>query len=264
VLIAWFNHFIWRNIMARTKKATGKTLEELRAIGFTMAAAFANVDALASQTKRETLISGAVEATNKEDADAILTAYAENLEERGFSNSVVRVRKAEANAVFKAAQLSAKNLKAIKEFEGAYHELINLARSMLPAKTVQVRHIDPTVDRRKGELTEKKMVDLDKLVERASPKQLADVVDTASIQLQKIEAPKMASQKSLILINSIAHAVINNTYADEYEKNVAKQIADISQEAIENLTKVIRESSEYIESKTMAKPVVVVQEEVIS
>jgi hypothetical protein len=250
-------------IMARTKKQTEKTLEELRVIGFTMAAAFANVESLASQTKREALITTASQVSTKEEVEAVLTAYAESLEERGFSNSVVRVRKAEANSVFKAVLLSAKNLKAIRDFDGNYNELIGLARSMLPAKTVQVRHTEPTVDRRKGELTDKKLNELDKLVERASPKQLADVVDTAAIQINKLEAPKLASQKTLILIHSLATAVVNNTYAEDYEKQVCASIAQTAQDAIEELTKVIRATSEGL-NKAKQKTVVETAEETIN
>jgi hypothetical protein len=246
------------------KQSTAKTPEQLNAIGVALALAFVTSETQASVTKREALIECAVEATDKETTKLILTSYAEELTKKGFKDSIIRVRKAEANAVFRAVNASAGNMKKLAKFEGNYNDFVAYARNLTPAvtnakprKTDVVEAEKVIKERRAPSLSEAAILSVDKAIVRANPSQLSDIVDTASIQLQKVAPPKLASQQSLILINSIAHKILDNTYAEEEEKEVAQKIVDISQEAIDRLVKVMQDTATVLE--TTAKPVVKVE-----
>jgi hypothetical protein len=227
------------------KQSTNKTPEQLSAIGVALALAFVTSETQASVTKREALIECAVEATDKETTKLILSSYAEELTKKGFKDSIIRVRKAEANAVFRAVNASAGNMKKLEKFDGNYNDFVAYARNLTPAVTnAKPRKTDTETtkvikERRAVSLSEAAVLSVDKAIVKANPSQLSDIVDTASIQLQKVAPPKLASHQSLILINSIAHNILDNTYAEDYEKEVAQKIIDISQEAVDKLTEVL-------------------------
>jgi hypothetical protein len=228
------------------KQSTNKTPEQLSAIGVALALAFVTSETQASVTKREALIECAVEATDKETTKLILTSYAEELTKKGFKDSIIRVRKAEANAVFRAVNASAGNMKKLAKFEGNYNDFVAYARNLTPAvtnakprKTDVVEAEKAIKERRAPSLSEAAVLSVDKAIVKANPSQLSDIVDTASIQMHKVAPPKLASHQSLILINSIAHTIVDNTYAEDYEKEVAQNIITISQEAIDKLTEVL-------------------------
>ena len=68
-----------------------------------LALEFVNTDNYANQTKRELLTTCArTHAGNVEGVKALLEGYANKFVELGFSDSIVRVRKSEANTIFKA------------------------------------------------------------------------------------------------------------------------------------------------------------------
>jgi hypothetical protein len=238
------------------KQITLKTPEQLKAIGAELAQAFVTSETQASTTKREALLKCAVEATDKETASVILAAYTAELQAaKSFKDNIIRVRKAEANTVFKAVQANAKNLAKLQKSHGNYNDFIALARSLVPVKDKanKPRKTDTETtkviaERRTPVLSDKAVQTVEVALTKASPMQLSDIVDTAGIQLQKIAPPKLASHQTLVLINSLAHAIANNTYAEDFEKEVAQQIIVISQSAVDKLAQVAQDTVTALEN----------------
>lgn len=224
------------------------TLEVLTALGVSMANDFNTSEVKANKAKRETLLKVAIaHSDNAEKTKAILDGYATRLTELGYSDSIVRVRKSEANAVFKAVaktEVSNDNAKQLQAFEGDYNAFITLARSLVGKKEGS----STPRNRVKTELTENQEKTINESLTKASISQLADIVDTASVQLNKIAAPAIAGLQQLILINSLANNMVNNSQLDDYVIQVAQDIADSSQVSIDRLREAMKASEQAIQA----------------
>jgi hypothetical protein len=225
--------------------------------GTVLALAFINADKSSEGIKREAILTASLLATDKEKADSLLTAYAEAMTKAGYTDSVVRVRKSECNAVFKALQMtevSEHNYKLLS-VEMGYNKFIETARSLLPAKVVKAKG-----NEQKGkhtELTEKQAESLEGQLIKASPKQLADIIDTAALRvIQTSENPRFAIMSSLVTVNSIATNMLTLKEATEYELEVANNLVTVSQQAIDALLAITKASNEALEvAKTVQKEV---------
>lgn len=245
--------------MTNTTKALNVT--ELTKLGASLAVVFNTSEIQAQTAKRQAILAIAKDhATDNDKVKAILTGYATKLLEFKYSDSVVKVRKSEANTVFKAVAMTSstgENLKALLSHSGHYNDFIDLARSL--AGKVERSSKEPAT-RKDTVLTDIQVTQVDDKLTKASASQLADFVDTASVQMNKIVAPNMAGMQQLILINSIANNMVNNKDLEDYVISVAQDIADTSQVSIERLRKAMQDASKV---QNAAKNNVTLQEESI-
>lgn len=211
-------------------------------MGITLATVFFNTDKDATNGKRNAMLKAAELASDKDKAKAILESYALQLKEHGYKDTIIATRKNECNTVFKAFNatgISEVNQTALRSHTGHYNDFIVLARSLMP---VVVKSSTTPAKPRKLELSDKQLEKSDELINRASAKQLADIVDQASININKIVAPKMAGHQALILINSIASNTLEHCELEEYEKGVFTKLVTESQTALNRLTKAMQDA----------------------
>lgn len=226
---------------------TGK----LTAVGKAMAQAFTKADNQATEAKRKTLLDVAGKYPTEAEVKIILDAYAKEYESLGVEPNVIKVRKAEANAVFLAVlktQVTHDNLEALKAHVGGYASFITLARDL---KGKQER-ISSTKERKTTELTDAQSNVVDINIHKASVNQLADIVDTASSQIAKIAAPNMAASQAFILINSIATNMLKADI-DEAYKAIFEGIADDAQHGVESVRKAMLDQAEEAQASARSK-----------
>lgn len=225
---------------------------KLTAVGKAMAQAFVKADNQASETKRKTLLDVAGKYPAEAEVRIILDAYAIELKALSQEDNVIKVRKAEANAVFQAVlktEVTHDNLEALKAHIGGYASFITLARELKG----KVERISSSKERKSTELTEAQSNVVDINIHKASVNQLADIIDTASTQINKIAAPNMASSQAFILINSIAVNALKNPNLDEAYKAIFEGIADDAQHGVETVRKAMLDQAEEQQAQARSK-----------
>jgi hypothetical protein len=240
VLVITHFNYEKRKTMSKSNKAVNPFVQA----GITLAEVFFKADSSANTSKRDAILNASVLASDKDKAKAILDSYVTQLKSHGYSDAIVRVRKSEANTVFKAfnaTTISEANQTALKAFEGDYNGFIALARKLLPKTETATAK---PAKAKKLELTDKQESKSYELLERASAKQLADIVDTASVQINKLVAPKMAGRHSLILINSIASNALKIDALEEYERGVFQTLFNESDVAIKRLEQASKDAQQ--------------------
>lgn len=191
----------------------------LQLIGSTLAMAFHNADAQASETKQALLLSSAkAHASNVEGTKAILEGYANKFVALGYSDGIVRTRKSEANQVFKACsmkEVTQDNIKALESFEGDYHQFISKARELCNAGEAKK---EVKISNRKPKLTDTQEAFISEKMKSATIYQLTDFIETATKELNKPhdkESAVLAEKNQLALIVSICKQMAKNDTTDK-------------------------------------------------
>ena len=225
--------------------------EKMALIGSMLALEFVKSDNQANQTKRELLTTCArTHAGNVEGVKALLEGYANKFVELGFSDSIVRVRKSEANTIFKAYSLTAvskDNQNALEAFDGGYHDFISLARDLCKTdgeKEVKVSTRAPKVTEHQEQFISDKM-------KSATIYQLTDFIETATIELNKphdSETARLAERNQLALIVSICKQMAKNESCEPMVKTCAESIISLVNPVLSKLDIVAVESQKALEA----------------
>ena len=225
--------------------------EKMALIGSMLALEFVKSDNQANQTKRELLTTCArTHAGNVEGVKALLEGYANKFVELGFSDSIVRVRKSEANTIFKAYSLTAvskDNQNALEAFDGGYHEFISLARDLCKTdgqKEVKVSTRAPKVTEHQEQFISDKM-------KSATVYQLTDFIETATKELNKphdSETARLAERNQLALIISICKQMAKNESCEPMVKTCAESIINLVNPVLSKLDIAAVETKQVLEA----------------
>ena len=225
--------------------------EKMALIGSMLANEFIKSDAKADMTKRELLTTCArTHAGNVEGVKALLEGYANKFIELGFSDSIVRVRKSEANTIFKAysmTEVTKDNQMALEAFDGGYHDFIALARELCKTdgqKETKVSNRAPKVTEHQEQFISDKM-------KSATIYQLTDFIETATKELNKPhdeETARIAERNQLALIVSICKQVTKNPSCDELVKTCANSIIELVKPVLSKLDIVATETQQALEA----------------
>lgn len=249
--------------MATTQKAvtvTGITKDALMVIGADLASKFNDADSKASETKRKALLVVAKKhAGDKTHIPAILEGYANRYAELGMSDSIIKVRKAEAKAVFDAvakSEVSSENLDKLEAFEGGYNEFISLARKL---KGEVKRDNQQGRTRTKTELTGSQYESTETRITEASPVQVVELAETGIKSMFKLAAPELAGYQTLLLIQSAATALAETDGVEEPFKQAAEKILAITEKSIEQAQKARKITADMAEASKQGTAVEVTQ-----
>ena len=223
--------------------------EKMQLIGATLAMEFVKSDKSANETKRELLISSArAHASNAEGSKALLEGYANKFKELGFSDSIVRTRKSEANTVFKAysmTEISKDNQTALEAFDGGYHEFIALARSLVAS--AKSSDVNKTVSTRKPKVTEHQEQFITDKMKSATIYQLTDFIESGVKELNKphdVETAKLAERNQLALIVSICRHMTKNDTCEALVKDCANKVIELIKPVLAKLDIVATEATQ--------------------
>jgi hypothetical protein len=237
------------------------TKDMLIGLGIGLAEAFYNAEVKADETKRNSLMKLAkTHSHNPESVTAILEGYATKLSELGYTDSTIKVRKAEAKAVFDAVgktEVSEFNTKALEKFEGHYNEFIDLARQLRGAK----ERTSGERTRTKTSLTAKQEQAMETNLGKASVTQLVDIGETVVTSINKNATPQLAGFQTLLLIQASATQLLNNKKVEQFFHNAAKAVLEVVEPAIEQAGKAMSEAKK-AEEKAKQGTALQTQEEV--
>jgi hypothetical protein len=230
-------------IMGNTQpKAVKMTKQGLIQLGVGLAVMFFDAEKKADDTKRVSLMKLAkAHSHNPESVTAILEGYATKLAELGYSDSIIKVRKSEAKAVFDAVgktEVSEFNTKALEKFEGNYNAFIDLARQLRGVK----ERTSGERTRTKTSLTAKQEQVMETNLGKASVSQLVDIGETVVTSINKNATPQLAGFQTLLLIQASATQLLNNKKVEKFFHNAAKAILEVVEPAIEQAGKAMSEA----------------------
>lgn len=235
--------------MAQETKQTAQYINKMKGIGSVIANAFINVDVKAESTKREILLTHAQQhSTSGEGVAFILDGFVAKFESEGYNSNVIKQRKAEANAVFKAVALTAvtgENFKLMKAHIGGYHSFIQLARELNAGTNGEA----PPGTRQHSErpLTDNQMAKVSDSLKKADTSQLTQVADRVVNELNKAEQPpELAQLSQFTLIANIARSIQNNESFDKISREVAGSMFRTANLQINRLEKAQSKANEML------------------
>ena len=225
---------------------TQKTIGKFTKIGIALAHAFLTADIKADLQKKHALLKVVSEyGNNKAQVDIILEAYANEYKTAGYNEGVVKVRKSELKAVFKAVEgqaVSGDNLAKLHAHVGGYHAFIDFARS-LHHKEVTVK--TPVI---KEKLTDNQLATVENTLDNANIPQLSRVVNEAITRVNDKATPELAGYSQIVLINSIANQMLKNDKLDKIMLDFANDVYKSSNLLINRI-----ESAKKVTEQAMAK-----------
>ena len=191
-----------------------KTIGKFTKIGQALAHTFLTADLKADLQKKAALLKVVSEyGSNKGQVAIILEAYANEYKEAGYNDNVVKSRKSELNAVFKAVagqDISQINLEKLQAHVGGYHAFIDFARSLhVTDKPVATKEVI------KVKLTDNQLASVENNLDNANIPQLERVVNEAITRVNDKAAPELAGYSQIVLINSIANQMLKNDKLDK-------------------------------------------------
>jgi hypothetical protein len=201
-------------------------------------------DHKAGQTKRQLLIQVAEKYGARPDqAKVILEGLAKYHKDEGAEDSVIKVRKAEAKAVFDAAnkrQITGVN--QMKEFNGGYHAFIEFCRDLRGRQ----EHTSTEGTQRAPKMTDKQQ---SAILEKIADGNDAQLVAIASESVKSIlagvpaEKASLAGKSTLLVIQRQAETLLNSAKVDAFFHTVAQSILDVVNPALEQLNKAEQDAS---------------------
>ena len=238
-------------VKTQTEWTPAQEAEKMALIGATLANAWVASDEKANKTKRELLTACAkTHAKNVVGVKDLLEGYANKFLALGYSDSIVRVRKSEANTVFKAYAMTTitnDNQNALEAFDGNYNDFIALARTLIKSdvtKEVKVSNRQPKVTEHQEQFIHDKMAS-------ATIYQLTDFIESAAKELNKphdVKTARLAERNQLALIVSICKQLAKNDTCEPLVKTCVESIIVLVKPVLDKLdivaTKVVQELQE--------------------
>jgi hypothetical protein len=247
ILFSYLRGFIMTNEYTKAQQAIVNA-------GTKAAESFTSADLTASNTKREVILQAAI----KYAGDVALTklwleGFAIGFEKQGQSVGTAKVRKAEANAVFKAvakSEVSEGNIMQLSDAKGLhYNQWIELARE-LGGKNERV---SSTKERKAPEKMAAGQYDkVQELLNKASPEQLGEVATQAVLDINKKAPVHLAGFQTLLLIQAAATSLLKNPECEEFFKDVAVKIQDLASVGISHARKAQESAEQVAESAAKA------------
>lgn len=201
------------------------TKEQLITVGVELAQKMAKADIGASNTKRKLLLDCAEKYSEDDSAiAAILEGIAQYHVDAKHTDSTVRKAKSEAKAVFDAVSktlVSDDNLKALREMTGDFNSFITAARHLRG-----VREHASSSRERAPTLTAKQQDSIEEGLDKANVQQIGEVAQYAIQKLHSGTVAPLAGVQSLLLIQSIAGAMLKNEHIEQPIKEAAQRILD--------------------------------------
>lgn len=221
--------------MTTTTKETQAYISKMQLIGSVIAKEFVSADLKADETKRELILTSAKHhASDVESVKYILEGFALRLEKEGYSANIVKVRKSEANQVFKAVAITSitnDNLTALQNFKGSYHAFIDEARKLVKSNDLAnkpAREITAIKVKAVRPLTPIQLQTVTDSLKKANASELSTIAGDVVSELNRIsQSSELAAIGQLNLIANIANSMLDNAKFDKATKEVANQVFKI-------------------------------------
>jgi hypothetical protein len=229
-------------------------------VGIKAAESFISADLTASNTKREVILKAAIKYAGDVALSKLwLEGFALGFEKQGQSAGTAKVRKAEANAVFKAiakSEVSEGNKMQLSDAKGLhYNQWIELARE-LAGKAEKAS--SPKPRKNPEAMTSKQYDRVQETLDKASATQLAEVAEQAIRDVHKKAPAPLAGFNTLLLLQSAAISLTKNEQLDEFFRVVGEKVLEVVEPAIAQVKKAQAQADAASEA---AKNGVVVQTE---
>lgn len=200
---------------------------------------FIGADISASKTKREVIMQAAAKFAGDVALSKLwLEGYAQGFVNKGQSEGTAKIRKAEANAVFKAvakSEVSEQNQKQLSEFSGGeYNQWINLARE-LAGKAERTSSTKPR--KAPAEMTPTQYDKVQETLDKASVNQLTEVAEQVVKDVHKKAPAPLAGYNTLLLLQSAALSLTKNQQLDEFFRVVGEEVLKVVEPAIAQVKK---------------------------
>ena len=239
----------------KTQWTPAQEAEKMALIGATLANEWVKSDTIANKTKRELLTTCAkTHSKNVEGIKHLLDGYANKFLALGYSDSIVRVRKSEANTVFKAYAMTTitnDNQNALEAFDGNYNDFIALARTLIKSDVTK----EPKISNRLPKVTEHQEQFIHDKMTSATIYQLTDFIETATKELNKphdSETARLAERNQLALIVSICKQMAKNDTCEPIVKTCVESIMALVKPVLSKLDIVATESKTDIQELQVA------------
>lgn len=201
------------------------------------AESFLKADVSASQTKRQVIMAMAMRhAGDVAQTKLVLQGYQEGFIANGQTESTAKVRKAEANAVFKAlahTEVSETNQAKLNEADSiGYNDWIALARKLAG----NAERSSSTKERKApAEMTVSQYDKVEENLGKASVNQLNAVATQVVKDIHKKAPAPLAGYNTLLLLQAAALSLENNDQLDEFFIRIGKEVNAIVSPAIEQV-----------------------------
>lgn len=210
------------------------------------AESFLIADVSASKTKRQVIMAMAKRhAGDVAQTKLVLQGYQEGFIANGQTESTAKVRKAEANAVFKAlahTEVSENNEAKLNETESiGYNDWIALARKL--AGNAE-RSSSSKERKAPAEMTTSQYDKVEQNLAKASVTQLNAVAEQAVKDIHKKAPAPLAGYNTLLLLQAAAVSLTKNDQLDEFFSKVGEQVLAILEPAIQQVKDAQAKSTE--------------------
>lgn len=211
-------------------------------IGYNLGIEFSKADILASNTKKQAIVSVLSKNLEESQFKIVLEGFEKYMIEAGFTSSTIKVRKSELNTCFSAilkTEVSEKNFNALRDFDGHYNQFIELARKLKNEANAQNGEVTPKPPKVKTDFTDSQKQAL-KLVIDNSQVLSDDACDIAQDMAEKMpisqvhtllqnQSTRLDEEKQLILVESIFLNMVENEHVELALKEFArKQLIEVT------------------------------------
>lgn len=210
------------------------------------AESFLKADLSSAQTKRQVIMAMAKRhAGNIAESKLVLQGYMDGFVANGQSESTAKVRKAEANAVFKAlahTEVTETNEAKLNAADSiGYNEWIALARELAG----KAERSSSTKERKApAEMTTSQYDKVEQNLAKASVNQLNAVAEQAVKDIHKKAPAPLAGFNTLLLLQSASVSLTKNDQLDEFFSKVGEQVLAIVGPAIDQVKAAQAKSTE--------------------